>query len=88
MASADLDPASVLDALAVIDDLIAAQRRRVLAHARRIRPALTEADLRRAQDFPDVFGDPGFQLEHGQLAALVAARLALESRVQGDALPA
>ncbi len=88
MASVDLDPARVLEALAVMDQLIEAQRARVLACARRIRPGFAEADLRRAQDLPDVYGDPGFRFEHGQLAGLVAARIALESRVQGDALPA
>jgi hypothetical protein len=83
MASTDLDPATALRALEVMEELIAFQTRKVLDLARRIHPGLTEDDVRNIHDHPDVYADPIFQYEDGQLAGLVAARIALKARLLG-----
>ena len=62
----------------------AAQQRRVLELGNRIHPGLTDEDLRNPHDFPDLFGDPDWQFEDGQLAGLVSARVALKARLEGD----
>ena len=67
----------------MLDDLIAYQTRRVLQYAQRIRPGLTGEDIRNVHDFPDVYGDPAFQFEDGQLSGLVSARIAVRSRLVG-----
>ena len=86
MASSDLDPATAARALEVLDELVAYQRRKVLELARRIHPGLTEEDVRNIHDYPDVYGDPIFQFEDGQLAGLVAAQIALKARLVGGTL--
>jgi hypothetical protein len=87
MATTTLDPATAQQALDVLDELIRYQTERVLGLARRIRPGLTEEDLRNVHDFPDVYGDPLFQFEDGQLAGHVAAKIALKARLVGGTLP-
>jgi hypothetical protein len=86
MANVDLDPATVLQALEVMDELVAYQRRKVLELAQRIHPGLTEEDVRNIHDHPDVYGDPIFQFEDGQLAGFVAAQIALKARLLGGTL--
>jgi hypothetical protein len=86
MATTNLDPFTAERALAVLDELIAYQKKRVLEHARRIRPGLTDEDLRNAHDFADVYADAAFQFEDGQLAGFVAAKIALKSRLIGGTL--
>ena len=86
MASADREPATAVRALEVLDELIAYQRRKVLDLANRIHPGLTEEDVRNIHDVPDVYGDPIFQYEDGQLAGLVAAQIALKARLVGGTL--
>ena len=86
MADAHLDPATVLRALEVMDELVAYQRRKVLELAQRIHPGLTDEDVRNVHDHPDVYGDPIFQLEDGQLAGYVAAQIALRARLLGGTL--
>jgi hypothetical protein len=81
MATTTLDLPTAERALAVLDELIAYQQKRVLALAQKIRPGLTEEDVRNVHDFPDVYGDPQFQFEDGQLAGFVAAKIALKSRL-------
>ena len=83
MAHADLDLATAAKAMAVLEELVAYQRRRVLDLARRIHPGLTEEDVR---SHPDVVGDPAFQFEDGQLAGYVAAQIALQARLLGGTL--
>jgi hypothetical protein len=68
-------------ALEIIDELIRYQQQRVLALANRIQPGLTDEDLRNPHDFPNVFNDPAWQYEDGQLAGLVSAQVALKSRL-------
>jgi hypothetical protein len=86
MARADLDPATAARALEVLDELVAYQRRKVLDLANRIHPGLTEEDVRNIHDVPDVYADPIFQFEDGQLAGLVAAQIALKARLVGGTL--
>jgi hypothetical protein len=69
-------------ALAVLDELIDYQKKRVLALAQRIHPGLDAEVLRNPHDFPDLFEDPDWQFEDGQLAGLVSAKIALKSRLQ------
>ncbi len=69
-----------------MDELVAYQQRKVLELAQRIHPGLTEEDVRNIHDYPDVYGDPIFQFEDGQLAGFVAARIALKARLLGGTL--
>ena len=83
MATTDIDARTAELALAVLDERIEAQRRKVLDAARRLHPGFAESDLRRVQEFPNVFRDPAFRFEDGQLAAYVAAKIALKARLAG-----
>jgi hypothetical protein len=86
MAHADLDLATAVRALEVLEELASYQRKKVLELARRIHPGLTEEDVRNIHDLPDVYQDPIFQFEDGQLAGLVAAQIALKARLLGGTL--
>ena len=86
MAHTDLDPATVLRAMEVVEELVSYQKRKVLELAQRIHPGLTEEDVRNIHDYPDVYGDPIFQFEDGQLAGFVAAQIALKARLLGGTL--
>lgn len=87
MATQDLDPVTALRALEVLEELVASQRRKVRALAQQLRPGLTDAELQRLQDFPDVQADPRFRYEDGQLAGFVSAEIALRARLLGGTLP-
>jgi len=86
MASAELDADTVVRALEVVAELVSYQRRKVLELAQRIHPGLTEEDVRNVHDYPDVYADPIFQYEDGQLAGFVAAQIALKARLLGGNL--
>jgi hypothetical protein len=86
MASADIDLQTAEQALTILDQLTERQRRKVQDLARRIRPGLTEEDLRSLRDHPELWNDPVFRFEDEQLAALVAARIALKARLDGASL--
>ena len=86
MATTDLDVETAVTALETLEELIDRQRERVHALARRLRPGLTDADLRNLHAFPDVHQDPTFEFEDGQLAGLRAARFALQARLLGRTL--
>jgi len=86
MAHTDLDPATVIRAMEVVEELVSYQKRKVLELAQRIHPGLTEEDVRNIHDYPDVYGDPIFQFEDGQLAGFVAAQIALKARLLGGTL--
>ena len=83
MGRTDLDRATAEHALRVMDELVVHQRRKVLELARRIHPGLTDEDVRNVHDYPDVYGDPIFQFEDGQLAGFIAAQIALKARLLG-----
>jgi hypothetical protein len=69
------DPAAALERL--FAELIDQQRQRVLAHARRLNPALTEEDVQQPQDFPELAGNPEWNYEDGLLAGYLAALMAV-----------
>ncbi len=84
MATTHLDVETAMTALETLEELIARQRARVLAAARRVRPEITEDDLRDADALQDVRRDPAFELEERRLAGLRAARIALQARLLGS----
>ncbi|HET6410613.1 MAG TPA: hypothetical protein VFG53_01040 [Anaeromyxobacter sp.] len=86
MGRADLDRATAEHALRVMDELVVHQRRKVLELARRIHPGLTDEDVRNVHDYPEVYDDPIFQFEDGQLAGFIAAQIALKARLLGGML--
>lgn len=86
MATINLDPYTAEQALAVLDELISYQKKRVLELAQRLQPGVTEEDIRNAHDLPKVYADPIFQFEDGQLSGYVAAKIALKSRLIGGTL--
>jgi hypothetical protein len=86
MAHASVDHATAALAMEVMDGLVAYQKQKVLALAQRIHPGLTEEDVRNIHDYPDVYGDPIFQFEDGQLSGYVSAQVALKARLLGGTL--
>jgi hypothetical protein len=86
MANAHLDLPTAARALDVVQELVTYQKKKVLELAQRIHPGLTEEDVRNIHDYPDVYGDPIFQFEDGQLAGFVAAQIALKARLVGGTL--
>jgi hypothetical protein len=87
MATATVDPETARMALALLDELVAYQRKKVREVACRIHPGLTDADIRNIRAFADVYADPAFRFEDGQLAGLVSAQIALRARLVAVALP-
>jgi hypothetical protein len=71
-----------MDIEAVFDELIGQQRKRVLEHARRLNPRITEDDIQQPQDFPELYGNPEWQYEDGILAGYLAAQMAVRARLR------
>jgi hypothetical protein len=69
------DPA--LDAL--LEELIEAQRRRLLDLARRLVPELTPEDLLQPHNHPALLSSPDFNFEDGILAGYLAVRAAIRA---------
>lgn len=65
---------------ALLEELIGAQRARLLALARRIRPLATPEDILQPHDHPELAGNPDFNFEDGILAGYLAVRAALRAR--------
>jgi hypothetical protein len=84
MGTAQIDKATALSVLDLIDEMIERQRHRLLALAQRKRPELTEAELPMLRDLPDICSDPAWRYEDGQLAGLLAARMLLMARLVGE----
>ena len=61
---------------ALLDEMIAAQRQRVIDLARRIEPALSPDDLLQPHDHPALAKNPDFNFEDGILAGYLAVRAA------------
>lgn len=61
----------------LLDEMIAAQRTKLLTTARRIIPHITEEDLLQPNDFPALELHPHFRHEEGILDGLQMARAAL-----------
>jgi hypothetical protein len=74
------------DVVAAIDrllvELIAQQRQRVLAHARRLNGKLTEDDVQQPQDFPELAASPEWNYEDGILAGYQAAQAAIRAQLR------
>jgi hypothetical protein len=63
----------------VIEELVTMQRKRVLDHARRINPRLTDDDVQQPQDFAELAGSPEWNYEDGILAGFQSAQAALRA---------
>jgi hypothetical protein len=64
----------------LLEEMIAAQRDRLLAIARRIDPSATSDDLLQPHDNPRLATSPEFHFEDGVLAGYLAVRAALRAR--------
>ncbi len=67
---------------ALFDELVDAQRRKTLALARRIDPALTEDDLFQPHDHPKLAAHAVYQFEDGILAGLLSAKTAFLAKLK------
>ena len=83
-----MDPnarAAALDALektfALLEELIAQQRAKVLRLAREAVPDITPDDVLNPHDFPALKAHPTFEYEDGILAGYLAAQTAIRARV-------
>ena len=63
----------------ILDEMIAAQRERVAALARRIEPSLGPDDLLQPHDYPALVASPDFQFEDGVLAGYLGLRAAFRA---------
>lgn len=68
--------------LELLEPMIAQQREKVLATARRRVPYLTGDDILNPHDFPELERAPEFHYEDGILAGLLAAQMALRARLR------
>jgi hypothetical protein len=64
------------------EQMIALQRKRVLEHARRLNPKLTEDDIQQPHDFPELHGSAEWQYEDGVLAGVCAAQAAVRAQLR------
>jgi|LNFM01.1.fsa_nt_gb hypothetical protein len=62
-----------------LEELIAHQEQKVLAFARRLRPGLTNDDIKNPHDYDELV-DPDFNYEDGQLAGLQFALSAIRRK--------
>jgi hypothetical protein len=60
----------------LFDDLVVAQKKRLLELARLILPNLTADDIMQPNDFPELEGHPEFRYEEGVLEGILTARMA------------
>jgi hypothetical protein len=66
----------------LLDEMIAQQRARVLAQARRLNPKLTDDDVQQPHDFPELAGSPEWNYEDGILAGYQAIQAALRATLR------
>ena len=59
--------------------MIAQQRARVLAQARRLNARLTDDDIQQPHDFPELAGSPEWNYEDGVLAGYQAVQAAMRA---------
>jgi hypothetical protein len=64
----------------LLEQMIGAQRERLLELARRIDPCATPEDLLQPHDHPRLATSPEFHFEYGVLAGYLAVRAALRAR--------
>jgi hypothetical protein len=60
----------------LFEELITAQRKKILKYGQRIIPHVTEDDLLQPNDFPLLENHPAFRYEEGVLEGLMSARAA------------
>ncbi|HEY2810795.1 MAG TPA: hypothetical protein VGJ00_05355 [Rhabdochlamydiaceae bacterium] len=60
----------------LFNELVAAQRKKLLLYAKRIIPNITEDDLLQPNDFPQLENHPPFRYEEGVLEGILTARMA------------
>lgn len=63
----------------LLDEMIAAQRKRLMELARRIEPSLGPDDLLQPHDHPALASSPDFNFEDGVLAGYLALRAAFRA---------
>ena len=81
--------AEVLEALdRMFDQMIAQQRRKVLALARQAVPNIGPEDVLNPHDFPELKAHPTFEFEDGLLSGLVAAHIATRAEIHQRFVPA
>ncbi len=66
----------------LLEEMIAQQRARVLAHARRLNGTLTEDDVQQPHDFPEPAGSPEWNYEDGILAGYQAVQAAIRAALR------
>lgn len=66
----------------LLEEMIAQQRARVLAHARRLNGKLTEDDVQQPHDFPELAGSPEWNYEDGILAGYQAVQAAIRAALR------
>lgn len=76
-----MDTALRTDLERLFDELIAHQRRKLLAIAREHHPAIGGDDLLNPHDFPKLEADSRFQFEDGILAGYIAAQMAVRAEL-------
>jgi hypothetical protein len=77
-----LSPALEAEVERLLDEMIAQQRARVLAHARRLNPKLTDDDVQQPHDFPELAGSAEWNYEDGILAGYLAVQAALRASLR------
>lgn len=75
--TADDEAAARIDQL--LDELVAHQRKRVLAEAQRLNPRITADDVLSPIDMPELAADPAWNYEDGVLAGYLSAQMAIRA---------
>jgi hypothetical protein len=66
----------------LLDEMITQQRARVLDHARRLNPRLTDDDVQQPHDFPELAGSAEWNYEDGILAGYQAVQAAMRATMR------
>jgi hypothetical protein len=66
----------------LLDEMVTQQRTRVLDHARRLNPRLTEDDVQQPHDFAELAGSAEWNYEDGVLAGYQAAQAAMRATMR------
>lgn len=66
----------------LLAEMIAQQRARVLLHARRLNPTLTDDDVQQPHDFPELAGSAEWNYEDGILAGYQAVQAAMRATLR------
>lgn len=69
-----------------VEEIVAMQKKTLLALGRRIIPTLTPEDMLQPNDYPDLDSHPEFRYEEGLLAGVQTVQTALRALVQDSAL--